>query len=952
MSLFGIDLDLVPGSRAVVLGNLWLNKDRPSEIEASFLEDATGDLTADDFVIVLGNLLDPEQDPDDAREMAASSALLAQLASIPARTVIVPGDSDRERFGAESLATGLGAAATVAGAINLRYHSGGKPASLRLEAGTTQEQLTDAIVRRSVLGRLASQTRYLRDALDLDPSEPISRYLVSRTLYYRMRALAPWILLPLAAVTAIRIPILLTLPLLSHLRNSPALDRGSLIAVTFILDLLLVIAVSVTTSRALLGILDQPLSSALGAADPNAADRLRLDGYLSQGYSGLVSGAGMSAELAMIGTGVYACPGVFRETVRPIQLRLPLMPVYHRIYAATWLEFEGGAELRVRLHERGSDPFPRLPGRLAFRPVTAIRTLATLPEGPGWPRLQGAGEKSTSARRLVAIILAVAGLAELVSALFPPLSHHLHLIRTIIPELPTVPRYADAISAATGVALIALAEGLRQGQRRSFQISLALLAVAIFSNLAGRLHVVATALLLTAAIALLVRRSAFDQPGSERRRIASIMRVAATAVTLLAVATLASLADHVMLHRGAPYSLSHAITSIAGSAAGVATGAPPPFDQGKFLDALTLSGLVLLVALVWSLLAPYRKLIPADLLELPRAPEARRILERYAQSTLDYFAVREDKSIRIRHATLIAYGDFGSTVIVSPDPIGPPARARHEFAGFLGETTRSGRAVAILGASSEWAEAYRELKMRTFYIGDEALVALSPMDLAGKAHKSLRQAVGRMTRYGYTVRVLNPLDLDESRRNEVVAVMRDSRRGDRERGFSMTLGRIFDPQDTDLLMSVCTGPDGRISGFCQWVPAPAVEGYSLDLMRRDLQNHPNGMFDLLIVETIRELHSRGFKHLSLNFAAMRAVMASTGNASIGVKVERWMLGRLSESMQIESLWRFNSKFEPEWQPRFLAVDTIEHLPQVALAVARAESLWDLPVIGRLVSTAE
>ncbi len=952
MSLLGIDLDIAPGSRAVVLGNLLLRKDRPSEDAASFLKSATSDLTSEDFVIVLGNLFDPDQGVVEARELATSSPVMAQLAAVPASAVIVPGDSERELFANNDLSTSFAIPLTVADGVNLRYHAGGRPASLRLEAGTPRENLPDAIVRRSVLGRLAAQTRYLEDALDLDPGEPISRYLVSRTLYHRMRALAPWILLPLAAVTAIRIPILLNLPVLSHLRNSPVLGRGSLIAVTFILDLLLVIAVSIATSRALLGILDQPLASAFGAADANAADRLRLDDYLSQGYSGLISGAGMSAELAQVGAGVYACPGIFRETVKPVQLRVPFMPIYRRVHSVTWLEIEGGAELRMRLQESGSEPFPRLLGRLAFRPTTASRTLASVPEGPRWPRLQDALGKSASSRRLVAAILAIAGLAELVSALLPPLSRHLHLIHTVIPELPAFPRYADAISAAAGVALIALADGLRQGQRRSFQISLALLAIAIFSNVARGLNLVATVLLLSAALALYMRRGAFDQPGSERRRIASVIRVAVTAAILLAVATLASLIDHVALHRGAPYSLTHAIVAIASSAAGLASGVPPPFNRGKFQDALTLSGVVLLFALVWSVLAPYRKRIPADLLELPRESEAKRILQRYAQGTLDYFAIREDKVHRIRHSTLIAYGDFGSTVIVSPDPIGPSARARHEFAEFYHETVRSGRAVAILGASREWEQAYRELKMRTFYIGDEALVTLSPLNLSGKAHKSLRQAVSRMTKYGYTVKILNPLDLDESQRREVLAVMRESRRGDRERGFSMTLGRIFDPRDNELLMSVCTGPDGRISGFCQWVPAPAVEGYSLDLMRRNLQNHPNGMFDLLIVETIRELHLRGFKHLSLNFAAMRAVLASTEEASLGVRMERWMLGRLSDSMQIESLFRFNSKFDPEWEPRFLAIDAIEHLPQIAIAVARAESLWDLPIIGRLISDGE
>ena len=36
--------------------------------------------------------------------------------------------------------------------------------------------------------------------------------------------------------------------------------------------------------------------------------------------------------------------------------------------------------------------------------------------------------------------------------------------------------------------------------------------------------------------------------------------------------------------------------------------------------------------------------------------------------------------------------------------------------------------------------------------------------------------------------------------------MTKSRRGDVERGFSMTLGRVFDPDDADLLLTVVHGP--------------------------------------------------------------------------------------------------------------------------------------------------
>ena len=181
--------------------------------------------------------------------------------------------------------------------------------------------------------------------------------------------------------------------------------------------------------------------------------------------------------------------------------------------------------------------------------------------------------------------------------------------------------------------------------------------------------------------------------------------------------------------------------------------------------------------------------------------------------------------------------------------------------------------------------------------------------------------------------------------------MTRSRRGDVERGFSMTLGRVFLPEDRDLLMAVCFAPDGTPAAFCQYVPAPGIDGYSLDLMRRDVEQadgspHPNGLLDFVVVETIRHLRAQGRRGLGLNFATMRAVVAGEAGDGPVTRAERWLLRRMSDSMQIESLWRFNAKYDPDWSPRYAVYDAPENILPVALAMARAESFWELPVVGR------
>ena len=60
---------------------------------------------------------------------------------------------------------------------------------------------------------------------------------------------------------------------------------------------------------------------------------------------------------------------------------------------------------------------------------------------------------------------------------------------------------------------------------------------------------------------------------------------------------------------------------------------------------------------------------------------------------------------------------------------------------------------------------------------------------------------------------------------------------------------------------------------------------------------------------------------------------------------------MSGLFPIESLWRFNSKYQPEWLPRYLVFDSPERVPPSVVACLRAESLSEMPVVGRFLTPA-
>ncbi len=162
----------------------------------------------------------------------------------------------------------------------------------------------------------------------------------------------------------------------------------------------------------------------------------------------------------------------------------------------------------------------------------------------------------------------------------------------------------------------------------------------------------------------------------------------------------------------------------------------------------------------------------------------------------------------------------------------------------------------------------------------------------------------------------------------------------------MTLSRILDPADVEIMVTIVRDRAGVPQAFLQWAPATAVKGWSLDVMRHhhgaDL---PNGLTDFAIIETIRHVAATGGRSLSLNFSVLRGVVAGEDTSPIA-RASRAALHRLSDRMQIVSLWRFNAKYDPTWVPRYIVMDSVEFAAAQGLVLVDAEGVTELPVVGR------
>jgi lysyl-tRNA synthetase class 2 len=170
----------------------------------------------------------------------------------------------------------------------------------------------------------------------------------------------------------------------------------------------------------------------------------------------------------------------------------------------------------------------------------------------------------------------------------------------------------------------------------------------------------------------------------------------------------------------------------------------------------------------------------------------------------------------------------------------------------------------------------------------------------------------------------------------------ESWRGDAvERGFSMALSRLGDVTDPDCVIATARR-DGELRGILHFVPWGPC-GLSLDLMRRD-RTADYGLNEFMIAQLVQACPSLGVGRISLNFAVFRDALERGERIGAGPILRAWrrVLLFASRWWQIESLYRFNVKFRPEWEPRFISFSATRDLPRIAVAALEAEAFLVRP----------
>ncbi|RSS47373.1 bifunctional lysylphosphatidylglycerol synthetase/lysine--tRNA ligase LysX [Streptomyces sp. WAC07061] len=331
-------------------------------------------------------------------------------------------------------------------------------------------------------------------------------------------------------------------------------------------------------------------------------------------------------------------------------------------------------------------------------------------------------------------------------------------------------------------------------------------------------------------------------------------------------------------------------------------------------------------------------------------PRIRALLGAYGRAdSLGYFATRRDKAVVFapNGKAAVTYRVEAGVCLASGDPVGDPGAWTPAIDAWLGVARRYGWQPAVMGASEDGATAYARSGLSALQLGDEAILHVAHFDLDGRDMRVTRQAVNRVRRTGATAAIRRHSALTEEEMRTIVDRADHWRDTETERGFSMALDRLGDPEDGDCLLVEAFDAGGELIALLSFVPW-GRDGISLDLMRRD-RAAPNGVMEFMVAELCAAAPGLGVRRISLNFAVFRSAFEEGGRIGAGPVLKLWrrLLLFFSRWWQLEALYRSNVKYGPEWYPRFLCYQDAGSLARVSLASGIAEGFVSVPSMRKL-----
>jgi phosphatidylglycerol lysyltransferase len=352
------------------------------------------------------------------------------------------------------------------------------------------------------------------------------------------------------------------------------------------------------------------------------------------------------------------------------------------------------------------------------------------------------------------------------------------------------------------------------------------------------------------------------------------------------------------------------------------------FDNDAARLLRSLFGSVLVLVFV-AMIQYFRPAPPRDREPQPSLARVREMVVATSRAS-GALALVGDKEFlfNFEQSAFIMYADQGRTRVAMADPVGDETKFEGLYWRFMEQAHDEGMRVAFYQVGNHMIPVCVEMGLRIYKLGEAAMVPLTHFDLASSELKKFRKVMSRMEREGWSFEIWSPEIV--TRRFEELRAVSDawlSHHKAREKGFS--LGR-FDKDYLCCLPVAVMIVKGSVIAFGNIWPGNGKDELSTDLMRH-VPDAPNGVMDCLFVNMMLWGKRQGYQWFDLGMAPLSG-LAGNQFAPLWSRIGGLIYDKGESFYNFNGLRAWKSKFQPIWQPRYLALPKSWDLPAAIIDI--------------------
>lgn len=340
--------------------------------------------------------------------------------------------------------------------------------------------------------------------------------------------------------------------------------------------------------------------------------------------------------------------------------------------------------------------------------------------------------------------------------------------------------------------------------------------------------------------------------------------------------------------------------------------------------------------LSYALLMILRPVLLRNSTSLSERQKAKLLVEQYGNSSLARFTLFDDKAYYFSPSgkSVIAYVDKGRGAIALGDPIGVPEDCPEAIRGFQEFCDRNDWHPAFYQTLPDNLEVYQSLGFQVLQIGEEAIVDLKNFTLQGKANQKLRNYSNRLNKEGYRVEFYHP-PIQDKLLNQLQEISDEWLQMSKGAEKHFSVGWFDKNYLRECPIAAVHTPEGKISAFANIVSEYCRNEITIDLMRRRTEVE-RGTMEFLFISMFSYFQKQGYDDFNLGLVALSGVGESHSSPRLE-KALNYLYEHLNKFYNFQGLHTFKEKFHPQWQPRYLIYPNLVTLPDVVVALVRADS---------------